>query len=293
MGRQFLFAHVFSEQQHFQFDVQCASGLVATVEQVRQRLRVSFRSSRLSTPKRLQRFGGHDPRRYAGDETFGQERAQRLVFPGLDVSRRPVIEQAESSDVLAGVGDGDRLSHLVALADPDAQLQLVIQTRTGAEGGFGLASGQGLAFRSTHIGAGCTNGRGTTVVANRHVFVVGQQRVVGTEQLANVQRVFDTHVEIGVVADFRWQVHRAVGRQWQQFRAPGFDLATQGAAFLEQLDQPLTQRNTGIAPQFEEGIELTPTSGFDGGFCDPLEQPGLKCRFQVENMFADGHATAR
>ena len=41
------------------------------------------------------------------------------------------------------------------------------------------------------------------MVADRHPLVVGQQRVVGPEQLADVRRVVDAGVEVGVVADAR------------------------------------------------------------------------------------------
>jgi hypothetical protein len=108
MGRQVLLAHALGQQQHFQFDIEGATGLVALVQQVRQRLRVAFRARRLGAAERLQRFGGHHPGRDAGDEALGQERPQRLVFPGLDIARRPVVEQAETGDVLGGIANRDR-----------------------------------------------------------------------------------------------------------------------------------------------------------------------------------------
>ncbi len=43
------------------------------------------------------------------------------------------------------------------------------------------------------------------MVADRDVLVVGQQRVVGAEQAADVGRVVDAGVEVGVVADARRQ----------------------------------------------------------------------------------------
>ncbi|MNG22796.1 hypothetical protein D3C84_1073230 [compost metagenome] len=61
MGGQVLLAHGFGQQQHFQLDVKSAGGLVALVEQVRQRLRIAFRACRLGAAERLQRFGGDDP----------------------------------------------------------------------------------------------------------------------------------------------------------------------------------------------------------------------------------------
>ncbi|VVN19213.1 hypothetical protein PS676_04212 [Pseudomonas fluorescens] len=215
MGRQVLLAHAFGEQQDFQLDVEGARGLIAFVEQVGQRLRIAFRTRWLRTAERLQRFGCHHPWRDAGNETLRQERPQWLVFPRLDIPRRPVVEQAETGDVIGGLTDGNRVAHLVALADPDTQFQLVIQTCAGAEGRLGLTGRQGLAFRPANVGAGRANGRCATVVTDRHVLVVRQQRVVGTEQFADILRVLDADVEVGVIVDFRRQVHFAVCRQRQ------------------------------------------------------------------------------
>jgi hypothetical protein len=49
------------------------------------------------------------------------------------------------------------------------------------------------------------------VIADRHIFVVRQQRIVGPELLADIGRVVDADVEIGVVADDARQVHPHLG----------------------------------------------------------------------------------
>jgi hypothetical protein len=41
----------------------------------------------------------HDPGRDAAGEALAQERPQRLVFPGLDVARRPVVEQHQTEEL--------------------------------------------------------------------------------------------------------------------------------------------------------------------------------------------------
>ncbi|MNN83364.1 hypothetical protein D3C81_2003960 [compost metagenome] len=88
--------------------------------------------------ERFQGFSSYNPWRDAGDKTFRKERPQWLVFPGLDIARRPVVEQAETGNVISRVTDGDRVTHLVALTDPDAQFQLVVQARARAEHRLGL-----------------------------------------------------------------------------------------------------------------------------------------------------------
>ena len=194
--------------------------------------------------------------------------------------------------MIGGVTNGNGVAHVVALANPNAQLQFVIQTRAWTEGRLGLTGRQGLAFRATHVGAGWTNGRGAAMVADRHVLVVRQQRVFRAEQFASVLRMLDTDVEVGVIVDFRWQVHLAIRRQWQQFRTLGFDLAAQSAAFAEQFQQAFTQRHTRLAAQCEERIQLAATGRFGGVFCRTVEQPGIECHLKIKNMLADGHAAA-
>ena len=58
---------------------------------------------------------------------------ERLVLPGLDVARRPVVQQAVAGDVLGRLADRDRAAQRVAGADPDPELELVVQVAAGAE----------------------------------------------------------------------------------------------------------------------------------------------------------------
>ena len=55
-------------------------------------------------------FEGDDPRGDGGGETFGEEWAERLGLPRLNVAGGPVVEEAEAEDVLFRVGDGDGLA---------------------------------------------------------------------------------------------------------------------------------------------------------------------------------------
>lgn len=201
LRRQAFLAQALGEQQDLQLDVEGAVGLVVVVVEIRQRPRVAFGARWLGTAERLQGFGGDHPGRDAGNEALRQERAERLVFPGLDVARRPVVEQAEAGDVLGGAGNRDGFAEGVALADPDAQLQFVVQARAGAEHRLAGAGRQGLAVGPAHFAAGDAHGRGAAVVADGHVLVVGQQWVVRAEQLADVLGMADADVEVGVVAD--------------------------------------------------------------------------------------------
>src|SRR5262245_62621426 len=88
---------------------------------------------RLRRPERRQRLGSDDPRRDGGEKAFTEEWAQRLVFPRLDVARGPIVQQAESRDVARRVRDGDRRAQFVAGADPNAELELIVETAAGPE----------------------------------------------------------------------------------------------------------------------------------------------------------------
>ena len=49
------------------------------------------------------------------------------------------------------------------------------------------------------------------MIADRHIFVVGKQRIVGPELPADIGRVMDADVEIGVVADEAGHVQPHLG----------------------------------------------------------------------------------
>src|SRR5262249_57591119 len=91
------------------------------------------RARGLRRPERGQRFGGDDPRRDGGEKALAEEWAERLVFPRLDVARGPIVQQAESRDVARRVRNRDRCAELVAGADPNSELELVIETAGGPE----------------------------------------------------------------------------------------------------------------------------------------------------------------
>ena len=87
------------------------------------------------------------------------------------------------------------------------ELELVIEAAARAV--FGRV---GIGRLALAIGADDRLARGAdragpAVIADRHIFVVGQQRIVGPELLADIGRVMDADVEIGVVADQARQVH--------------------------------------------------------------------------------------
>src|SRR6476646_5552555 len=113
--------------------------MVRRIEEVRQRRRISRGPARLRHAERGQRFRGDHPGRDGCEKAFAEEGAERLVFPALNVARGPIVEQAKPGDMVSGRGDGDRRAELVAGPDPNAQLELVVETarRPEARSRFG------------------------------------------------------------------------------------------------------------------------------------------------------------
>ena len=79
--------HLRRLQTRFKADVE---GEIVFRSQVRQR-RGILRWERFA--KGLERFQGHHPRRNACAKVLGQKRTERLIFPGLNVARAPIIHQ--------------------------------------------------------------------------------------------------------------------------------------------------------------------------------------------------------
>ena len=92
------------------------------------------------------------------------------------------------------------------------------------------------------------------MIADRHIFVIGQQWIVGPELLADIGRVVNADVEIGVVADEARHVHPdlASGRPAAARRRRGIarrDSSSTGAARRS----PLCARGRARASAFSTG----------------------------------------
>ena len=91
------------------------------------------RAALAATSERRQRLRRDHPRRDGGAKALAEERSERLIFPGLDVARRPVVQQAEAGDVARRPARSGSARRARCRADPDAELELVIETRDGPE----------------------------------------------------------------------------------------------------------------------------------------------------------------
>ena len=70
-----------------------------------------------------------DPGGHRGRERLAEERAERDVLPGLDVARRPVVEQAHAEDVLGETGHRHRYARRAGRSDDEPDLGLDVQPR--------------------------------------------------------------------------------------------------------------------------------------------------------------------
>src|SRR5262245_33205167 len=102
-------------------------GAVLKVIEIRERLRIASRPGRRRHPEWRQRLLRHHPGRDRGGEILAQERPERLIFPALDIARRPVVEEAEAEDVLRRLRNGNSVAEPARNADVEAELELEIE----------------------------------------------------------------------------------------------------------------------------------------------------------------------
>ena len=91
------------------------------------------------------------------------------------------------------------------------------------------------------------------MIANRDVFVIRQQRVVRTEELAHVGCVIDGRIEIGVVADHYREMHRNI-RRWRKnpcYFVTNFYRSTAA----EKVGEQSAQRRRSRSPQKHQTIQ--------------------------------------
>ena len=123
------------------------------------------------------------------------------------------------------------------------------------------------------------------MVADRDVFVVGQERLVGTEELAYAGGVVDGGVEVGVVGDVDGLDERGSSDGVQG----GFGSLSAGWGFVgvEERREGLAQECPGAVAEGHERVEGGGLAGFDEG---RRKQAGLGAGVKVEEMSSDGDA---
>src|SRR5258707_509810 len=118
-----------------------------------------------------------------------------------NVAPRPVVKEAEASNVLLGLADRDRRAARIARPDEDAELELIIEIARWPEARLGLRAWLALAARPLNGRSRGHDCGAAAMIADRHVLVVGKQRTVGPQHAARVGCMVNAGEEIGVVAD--------------------------------------------------------------------------------------------
>ena len=90
-------------------------------------------------PRVVERVERRHPGGDRGREGLTEEGAERLVLPGLNVPRAPVVHEHDAEDVLPEVRDRDRLAEPARDARDEAELELDVETPRGAERGARIA----------------------------------------------------------------------------------------------------------------------------------------------------------
>jgi hypothetical protein len=185
----------------FERDVEATSLLIRGVGEIRQRRGIAFRPRERCDAKRRQGFPRHHPGRYRGGEIFSEERSERLIFPTLDVARRPVVQKAEAENMLRSLGDGDGVAERRRHADVEAELKLEIEIARRSVARHRFLRALALALRPLHRSSADADRRSAAVIGDRHVFVVRQQRIFRPESAAGIGGVEHRGIEVGEVAD--------------------------------------------------------------------------------------------
>ena len=187
---------------------------------MRQRRRIAVRPRESLGAERRQRLRRHHPGRNRGGEILAEERPERLIFPGLDVARRPVVEQAEAENVVRRAADRNGLAKLARRADVNAELELKIEIARRAVAWRRIVRTFALAARPLERRAADADRRSAAVIGDRHIFVVRHQRIVGAEHAPGIAGVKDRGEEIGEVADDHRQPHLRLRHRRQMLAQP-------------------------------------------------------------------------
>jgi len=109
------------------------------------------------------------------------------------------------------------------------------------------------------------------VIADRHVFVIRQQRIVGAEQLTCIGGVVDAGEKVGVVADRGRKLEAAIVGAVNEPRSQRFDLGALSAIGVENVAEAAAERDARLAAEREQRVERRAASGLGGPTGEPIE----------------------
>ncbi|SPE17970.1 exported hypothetical protein [Candidatus Sulfotelmatomonas gaucii] len=235
-------------------------------------------------------FQRNNPGRDGCGEVLRKKRTERLVLPRLDVACRPVVDEAQAEDVLLGFGDRNRLTQRVGRTDEDAHFQFVVEPVRRSENRF-CALRFDLAAWPADLSTAHDDRRSSAVIPDRNIFVIREQRIVGTKEFADARGMVDGCVEVGVVADCRRKLHGCIAHGNQQ----GFDAIlgfTSGLLCAKERGELAAHRGPGRGAKSHERIEPIGTAGGERLLMQRGEQARLRAAIQIKDPVAYRNADA-
>jgi hypothetical protein len=184
-------------------DIKTSLFLIYGRSKVRKRLRIALVPLKGRSAEGLKCGHRGHPRRDRSGKALTEKWAERLVFPRLNIASRPVIQKADSEEMLRSLGDWNRGSKEVGLADIERKFDFEIQRLGAAQVGFFVRRGRTrLAIRTEDGYTARKDRRRSSVISDRNVLVVGHQRLIRTKESPHPRSVVDRCVEVGIVRDF-------------------------------------------------------------------------------------------
>src|ERR1700716_2046263 len=181
--------------------------------------------------------------------------------------------------MVGGIFDGDRLSQSIAGTDPDSKFQLIVETLGWPDHRSGFCRWLELSGRTADRNARGNDAGSAAVIADRNVFVVREQRIVGTKLFSDICRVVDADIKISVVADARSKMERA----FCSLNKAAFDFAGLGTVIRQQLGESRAQRSTRFFAEGKQFVEIRSARSLCRARRFRGEQTLRKCRSQVQD----------
>ena len=191
--------------------------------------------------------------------------------------------------MLLGLGQRNRLAQRIARADEQPQLQLEIHARARPVERRGGARRAALAHGPVELLPADAHAGRAAMVGNRQPLEVVGQGIVRPRQPADVARVVNGGVEVGVVGNPAGQAHFR-GRLRQQ---AGLQRRRRQAVGAQQVEQRVAQRAPGRAAQRKEVVQHAAAAGARRVQGQALQRGGLTQRRQVQDLVANRHAAAK
>ena len=248
--------------------------------------RIALRPRERGGAERRQRLGRHHPGRDRGGKALGEERPERLRLPALDVARRPVVEQTKAEDVPGRLADRYGGAELGRHADIEAELKLEIEIARRPVARLRLVGALALAARPPDRRTARAHRGRAAVIGDRHIFVVGQHRIVRPERAPGIGGVKQRGEEIGEIGN--GDRHLDFGLRHRRQICPQTSVTVRGA-------EPARKREPQRGPRARPKRHQTIESRRGARSCrlggKAVERGGR--RRQIEDLIADRNADAR